>query len=1173
MVNWLSETPMLLYKCGECLSGASNVVSGGGGHSFSSDMRKEMDKLTSIAESFAGERQSIISQMNIALENGIERLIKSYNDTLENKMTCLENSVARKLEDLKGFLISSIERNDNELDKRAVRIEKDSVYWFNCRFHPLSVVMPPKEEKVLGKRLIQRNGLLAICEALERFIDQYDHARDSFQYRFTRIDSLDKIYSQFMENQDAIERLDKEEFLTTHLTERVEFERRYCEAKGLLLSKTVNTEANHTVLNTSTTANHAMSSGFHLRLPKIDLPRFNGDSSRWLSFRDTFTSMVHSNADIPTVAKLQYLLQSLEGDAKKLFESIDVEADNYASTWDALHKRYDNRRFLKRQLFKAIYDLPAVKQESAMRIHSLVDDFQRHVRALAKLDEPVEYWDTPLVNMLLYKLDQSTLRAWEEKTSNQDDVRYDELVEFLYQRVRVLTSVGSEIQQSASLRVVGLPGWKGTKMKVAANATATPKQDTKCILACSESHALRTCPSFLDKDVHQRRKLVSQKRLCWNCLSFGHQARKCESKFTCRTCHDRHHSLLHDASSSKVLASPTTKDSSQQSSSFQHLLPSSSGSDQTQVSMTVQNACSMILLETVILNVVDDHGREHKARALLDSASMFNFISGKLAKILYSRRSRVDISVAGIGLSTQRVRNAIITSIQSRTQPFSTKLEFLILKQPSADLPTMSVDISLWKFPQVELSDPQFHIPGSIDLVIGGEAFWELHTGKKISLGNGLPWVVETPFGWVVSGSTSNRSTCIPRICNLSITNQDLEDSLQKFWEIETISVGTTYSPEESRAEELYNSTVKRDMTGRYIVRLPRIEDSAVVLGPSRAIAERRFYSLERRLQRDPVTKDSYHRFMNEYLQLGHMIRVDEPIDDARPHCYLPHHPVFKESSTTTKIRVVFDASCTTASGYSLNDTLLVGPVVQQDLLSIVIRFRTHCIALVADIEKMYRQVFLHPDDRSFQRILWRKGPEEAIATYELQTVTYGTASAPYLATRTLQQIVQDIGQSYPIAVEPVKTDFYVDDFISGASTVEDAIKLRREVSTMLSAAGLPLKKWASNSSEVLTDVTPDDRAILPFHNLQDDQAVATLGLIWEPKSDVLRFKIELPLAASILTKRKIPQLFFNGCMEIQVVGKLSSQTGYHKYSLLLISATGNMFPVSTILLTTFPED
>ncbi|XP_065093725.1 uncharacterized protein LOC135714319 [Ochlerotatus camptorhynchus] len=831
--------------------------------------------------------------------------------------------------------------------------------------------------------------------------------------------------------------------------------------------------------------------------------------------------MVHSNADIPTVAKLQYLLQSLEGDAKKPFESIDVEADNYASTWDALIKRYDNRRFLKRQLFRALYDLPAVKQESAKRIHSLVDDFQRHVRALAKLNEPVEHWDTPLVNMLSYKLDQSTLRSWEEKTSEKDDVKYDELVEFLYQRVRVLNSFGyDQQQQPASSKVAG----NTPKFKFAANAAASTSSSASCPLSCSDNHVLRNCPVFLGKDVRYRREFVTQKRLCWNCLSSGHQAKKCISKFTCRTCHERHHSLLHDFVPSKISSSSAVSSFSPVQQSLPSTSVGSSGASSTppNVSMAVQTACNMVLLETVVLNIVDDHGRKHQARALLDSASMSNFISKPLAKRLFNPRSKVDISIAGIGLSTQNVKSAITATVQSRTQEFSTKLEFLILKNPSAELPTMPISISSWNLPEVALADPRFHVPGRIDLVIGSEAFWELHTGRKMSLGNDLPWLTETPFGWAVAGTASNQSKCIPRMCNLSTKDDPLETALLKFWEIETISDGPPLSVEENRCEQHYAATTTRDPSGKYIVSLPRTDNSQVVLGSSREIADRRLRSIERRLERDPATKDAYHRFMDEYLELGHMKKLDELVDDDIPHCYIPHHAFFKESSTITKVRVVFDASCKTSSGYSLNDTLLVGPVVQEDLQALVLRFRIRFVAMAADVEKMYRQMLHFASDRRFLRIRFRKSPTDPISTYELQTVTYGTASAPFLATRTLQQIALDNGDQFPAAVEAVIHDFYVDDFLSGADDVESAIQLRQQVTEMLSAAGFPIKKWASNIPEVLQDVPPEDLALKPLHDLQDEQAVSTLGLVWEPSSDVLRFKVQLPLPAAVLTKRKV---------------------------------------------------
>lgn len=102
------------------------------------------------------------------------------------------------------------------------------------------------------------------------------------------------------------------------------------------------------------------------------------------------------------------------------------------------------------------------------------------------------------------------------------------------------------------------------------------------------------------------------------------------------------------------------------------------------------------------------------------------------------------------------------------------------------------------------------------------------------------------------------------------------------------------------------------------------------------------------------------------------------------PICYLPHHAVYKETSTTTKLRVVLDGSCKTSSGISLNDTLMVGPTIQDDLFSILVRFRIFRFGLVADIAMMYRQVQIEPAQTSLQCILWRDSVNEPIKTFRL---------------------------------------------------------------------------------------------------------------------------------------------------------------------------------------------
>jgi hypothetical protein len=245
---------------------------------------------------------------------------------------------------------------------------------------------------------------------------------------------------------------------------------------------------------------------------------------------------------------------------------------------------------------------------------------------------------------------------------------------------------------------------------------------------------------------------------------------------------------------------------------------------------------------------------------------------------------------------------------------------------------------------------------------------------------------------------------------------------------------------EQQACEEYFITHTTQQPDGRFVVRLPTKTDSNQ-LGTSRLSAERRLHAIEHRLERDPQLKVQYHDFMKEYEELGRMGPVNS--QEGKNTCYfLPHHPVFKATSTTTKTRVVFDGGAKTSNGLSLNDILQVGPTVLPDLYSIVLHFRTHQVCFTADIAKMYQQIFVHPQDWDLQRILWRYPIQEPIQEYRCTTVTYGTSSAPFLATRCLKKLA-DVHQSqHPTAAEVLRNDVYVDDLLSGTSTIEEATKL-----------------------------------------------------------------------------------------------------------------------------------
>ena len=166
----------------------------------------------------------------------------------------------------------------------------------------------------------------------------------------------------------------------------------------------------------------------------------------------------------------------------------------------------------------------------------------------------------------------------------------------------------------------------------------------------------------------------------------------------------------------------------------------------------------------------------------------------------------------------------------------------------------------------------------------------------------------------------------------------------------------------------------------------------------TRSIAVRRFLSVERSL-RSKHQFDEFAAVMKEYFDLNHAALV--PAIDLKklPNeaFYLPMHAVHKEKSTTTKLRVVFDASAKSSTGVSLNDSLLVGPTVHPPLID-VLRFRTHRLALMTDVSKMYQAVELVPTDRDLHHFVWRNNPQDVLLDYRMTRVTFGVSASSFAA-------------------------------------------------------------------------------------------------------------------------------------------------------------------------------
>ena len=194
----------------------------------------------------------------------------------------------------------------------------------------------------------------------------------------------------------------------------------------------------------------------------------------------------------------------------------------------------------------------------------------------------------------------------------------------------------------------------------------------------------------------------------------------------------------------------------------------------------------------------------------------------------------------------------------------------------------------------------------------------------------------------------------------------------------------------------------------------------------------------------------------------------------AEAECfYMPMHGITKETSTTTKLRVVFDASAKTSSGNSLNNILLRGPMQYPLISTVLIKFRQHLIGMSSDISQMFWEIGLHEDDRDLHRFVRRIPQTGLLKDWRMTRVTFGVVCSPFLATQVLRQVASDYRQQFSDAASITETTFYVDDCLTGADTVEEAVHIREELNALLAKSCMNLRKWRSNSTDLLQTI-PD---------------------------------------------------------------------------------------------------
>ena len=877
--------------------------------------------------------------------------------------------------------------------------------------------------------------------------------------------------------------------------------------------------------------------------PKVNIPKFKGGMVAWHCFWGRFRPAVHENPKIKNPVKMAILLDLVDDPSTTSYLQAqnDGKEDRYLASIKYLQGRFDKPRQLHQLYCQQLHDLPPIKGSS--------DDLTKTADAIFAAVEGIKRGgqtdiDHVATSMVVSVLPEQLRLQWETKTeANRQVPHIDDLIEFMRTKASnaCLAQKQAMYHTAPSFKEKKKPPVKaqgkvyanqGEPASAGGNEESRPTQTNRphrgantgshmhCTL-CSSNHPIFSCKQFQDLTVQQRREHSQSASLCFNCLRTGHSARDCSSTFRCRVCRKNHNTLLH-------IEAPTT------SVNVNHVVHHTQEKKKSTPTARPPQPERLLMTSQVLLT--NSVGEKVAARAMLDSGAAISVLSNRMMAQLQLTKTEDWMTVSGIESQkhspARPTTNLTITSLSN--PGWTTSIKAVVLPKVTVDLPKHDLS-AVKKMPHLQdlqLADPWFHKPKRVDLILDSDVFDQVLLPNKIEGPPATPSAWETKLGWGIMGRylLSQLQSSTTSAVNIStaepVEAEKLNNTLESFWKREELLHGPlALSTQEMAVQKHFLTThCFSPSAGRYVVTLPR-STTPQKLGDSHNTARTRFLRNEQSL----IKKGNWPQFqavLQEYLTLGHAQKATarELCTPTEKTYTLPMHAVFKTSSSSTKLRVVFDGSCPTSTGVSLNDVLATGPTLHPNLDEILIRFRKHKVAVSADIGKMYREVLLSQPDRQLHRFLWRAQTDQPLDTYCMNRVTFGVRSSPYLAVRALQQTAEDFSSSDSICHYHVYNSIYVDDLLAGAEDAASAVELFKDLRALLLKGGFDLKKWRSSSEEVLQAIPSALTEVMPQQEMVDQHASSypkTLGIAWDSRKDVMAAQVQLP-AEYVSTKRGI---------------------------------------------------
>ena len=810
-----------------------------------------------------------------------------------------------------------------------------------------------------------------------------------------------------------------------------------------------------------------------VKLPKLSLPHFNGDLTRWTTFWDSYESAVHNNRELTDVEKFNYLRSLLERSAHEAIAGLTLSSANYQEAVDILHKRFGNKQQIISKHMELLLKLDAVLDQNLRSLRRLYDSVESHIRSLKSLGIDSGSYGALLCPVLLNKLPPD-VRLVISRSVTSADLDMDRLLqafnEELQARERAADSTASQRRQPTRSQPT-------SSTSALASQTQESGSGITCCY-CEQPHMSHHCTSVVN--VSARKQVLKASGRCFNCLRKGHLGRHCKSSGRCQKCKAKHHTSIckllepRGVNQTPPTAVPATAPASSTSTTLDPEAPSYTPTSSNNALCPDKRRNVLLQTAHCILYNPSNPSATVEARVLFDTGSQKSYITEHTRRILALESSETQhLSIATFGSTREQTKvcPVVCVGMHLRDCP-SMKLSLCVVPticEPLVGQPISACVAQNPSFKELNLAD---NADGAsslhIDLLIGSDYYWDLVTGS-ICRGNGGLAAIQTKLGWVLSGPvpgqnlgkrSANLTTHVLRADARVSDTMSLDAQLRAFWELESLGIS---KQGRSVYEDFANDVSYTN--GRYKVSLPW-KGFNQPLPDNYHLSVKRLQGLLRRLRQDPEILREYDSSIKEQLQKGivEAVNMEEPCPN-QVH-YLPHHAVIRQDKTTTKLRIVYDASAK-SDGPSLNECLHKGPSFNQLILDLLLRFRSYRVALTADIEKAFLMIAVNDRDRDVLRFIWiddvsKKEPQ--LRVFRFARVVFGVSSSPFLLNATIKFHLERFMTSDTATVQKLIRSAYVDDIITGAESEDTAFDLYARAKDIFRMGGFNLRKFVTNS-------------------------------------------------------------------------------------------------------------